>query len=84
VLATASLIARVVLQMPEREARDDNRWRFQAAPLKSQATEAVCACMSSPPMFRTCPFLILAIASNPANVRSAVCGGSGFPDSRIS
>ena len=28
--------------------------------------------MSSPPMFRTCPLLISAIASKPANVRSAV------------
>jgi hypothetical protein len=41
--------------------RDDNCGRFQAARLKRL------------PMFRTCPFLIITIASKPANVRSAVC-----------
>ena len=31
--------------------------------------KAACAFMSCPPMFRTRPFLIIVVASNPANVR---------------
>ena len=34
--------------------------------------KAACALMSLPPIFRTCPFLIIAIASKPASVRRAV------------
>src|SRR3954451_1031009 len=44
----------------------------QAASWNRSAMNAAWALMSLPPMFRTCPFLIIAIASYPASVRRAV------------
>ena len=40
--------------------------------LEQLGDEGGLALMSRPPMFRTCPFLIIAIASKPASVRRAV------------
>ena len=52
--------------------RDDRVASSQAATPNSSAMKAACALMSLPSIFRTCPFLIIAIASKPASVRRAV------------
>jgi hypothetical protein len=51
---------------------DDRGASSQAATPNSSARKAARALMSLPPIFRTCPFLIIAIASKPASVRRAV------------
>lgn len=44
----------------------------QVATWNNSAMKAAWALMSLPPIFRTCPFLIIAIASKPAGARRAV------------
>jgi hypothetical protein len=52
--------------------RDDRVASSQAATPNSSATRAACALMSLPSIFRTCLFLIIAMASRAASVRRAV------------
>jgi len=54
------------------DPHDDRVASSHAATPNSSAMKAACALMSLPSFFRTCPFLIIAIASKPASVRRAV------------
>ena len=60
------MLGRVLLQrlgLAADNPQDDQIAPYQAAALNSSAMKSPCALMSFPPMFRTCPFLNIAIAS---------------------
>src|SRR5208283_1334824 len=62
-----------VATMPADDASQETGPAFPYAALSNMpATKTACALMSRPSILRTCPFLIIAIASKPANVLRAV------------